>query len=138
MMRNIVGIYYTITLSIGSSIVCSTCNAFVTPSSFAGSFSISNNNNVDSIASAGVDDLRDFNNVLLRSRLNDKKRVCSNRTFRTFRLYSSTRDFYKILGVPRNADMKAIKSGYRKKAKEYHPGKLEFLCIILGYFYRFI
>mmetsp|Transcript_18751 Transcript_18751/g.34968 ORF Transcript_18751/g.34968 Transcript_18751/m.34968 type:complete len:464 (+) Transcript_18751:196-1587(+) len=41
-------------------------------------------------------------------------------------LYMSTRnqtgrDFYKILGVSRNADIAEIKRAYRKLAKEYHP-----------------
>lgn len=31
------------------------------------------------------------------------------------------RDYYEVLGVPRNADAKAIKSAYRKMAKKYHP-----------------
>jgi DnaJ-class molecular chaperone len=32
------------------------------------------------------------------------------------------RDFYKILGVARNADISEIKRAYRKLAKQYHPG----------------
>lgn len=31
------------------------------------------------------------------------------------------KDYYKILGVDKNADEKAIKSAYRKLAKKYHP-----------------
>jgi DnaJ-class molecular chaperone len=31
------------------------------------------------------------------------------------------KDFYKVLGVPRTADEKAIKSAYRKLAREHHP-----------------
>lgn len=31
------------------------------------------------------------------------------------------KDYYKILGVPRDADEKAIKSAYRVKARQYHP-----------------
>lgn len=34
---------------------------------------------------------------------------------------SQNRDFYAILGIPRNADTKTIKSAYRKLAKQYHP-----------------
>src|SRR4029450_10273186 len=31
------------------------------------------------------------------------------------------RDYYKILGVERSADDKAIKTAYRKLARKYHP-----------------
>ena len=33
----------------------------------------------------------------------------------------SKRDYYEVLGVPRNADENAIKSAYRKLARQYHP-----------------
>lgn len=33
------------------------------------------------------------------------------------------RDFYEILGVPKNADDSAIKKAYRKVAMQYHPDK---------------
>ena len=36
---------------------------------------------------------------------------------------ASKRDYYEVLGVDRNADEKAIKSAYRKKAIQYHPDK---------------
>src|SRR5919204_865798 len=31
------------------------------------------------------------------------------------------KDYYKILGVNRNADEKTIKSAYRRLARKYHP-----------------
>ena len=33
------------------------------------------------------------------------------------------RDFYRILGVSRNATTKEIKSAFRRMAKQYHPGE---------------
>ena len=33
----------------------------------------------------------------------------------------SYKDYYQILGVPKNADAKAIKSAYRKLARKHHP-----------------
>jgi len=38
-------------------------------------------------------------------------------------ILASGRDFYKILGVPKSATTKQIKSAYRKLAKELHPDK---------------
>ena len=31
------------------------------------------------------------------------------------------KDYYAILGVPRNADEKEIKRAYRRLARKYHP-----------------
>lgn len=38
-------------------------------------------------------------------------------------LVSGGRDFYKILNVPRNANLNQIKKAYRMLAKELHPDK---------------
>lgn len=45
-----------------------------------------------------------------------------NGLYSSFQFYSSgNKDYYKILGVDRNADTKAIKKAYRKRALETHP-----------------
>lgn len=36
---------------------------------------------------------------------------------------SKKRDYYKILGVPRDSDAKAIRKAYRNLSKQYHPDK---------------
>lgn len=36
---------------------------------------------------------------------------------------SKEKDYYKVLGVPRDADELQIKSAYRKKTREHHPDK---------------
>lgn len=38
---------------------------------------------------------------------------------------ASQRDYYKILGVPRDATPSVIKKAYRAKAKEFHPDKFK-------------
>jgi DnaJ domain len=38
-------------------------------------------------------------------------------------MYFCRRDFYKILGVPKNANTNQIKKAYRSLAKELHPDK---------------
>ena len=37
------------------------------------------------------------------------------------------KDFYKILGVKRNADENEIKRAFKKLSLKYHPGKIRFL-----------
>ena len=34
----------------------------------------------------------------------------------------SYKDYYKILGVPRDANAEQIRKAHRKLAKKYHPG----------------
>lgn len=36
---------------------------------------------------------------------------------------SKTKDYYKVLGVAQDADVKQIKSAYRKASKQFHPDK---------------
>ncbi|EGS19372.1 uncharacterized protein CTHT_0048310 [Thermochaetoides thermophila DSM 1495] len=36
---------------------------------------------------------------------------------------SKSKDYYKVLGVPHDADERQIKSAYRKLSKQYHPDK---------------
>lgn len=40
-----------------------------------------------------------------------------------FLIFFSRRDFYNILGVPRNANSNQVKKAYRRLAKELHPDK---------------
>ena len=36
---------------------------------------------------------------------------------------ATKRDYYEVLGVPRNADGKAIKDAFRTLAMQYHPDR---------------
>jgi len=61
-----------------------------------------------------ANDLTGGQNQQVRSQL-DK----ANRLLRQ----SKKRDYYKILGVPRDADAKGIRKAYRVASKKYHPDK---------------
>jgi len=52
-------------------------------------------------------------------KLNKFKLDKANRLLRQ----SKKRDYYKILGVPRDADTKTISKAYRDASKKYHPDK---------------
>lgn len=63
--------------------------------------------------------------------------VSANQRSTRTSLHMSTRtgrDFYQILGVSRNADIREIKTAYRKLAKQYHPGKR----LLLQHFQRLV
>ena len=59
--------------------------------------------------------------------LHPRAEVAAPRTGRTVQGAASVsrtmdyKDFYKILGVERNADDKAIKTAYRRMARKHHP-----------------
>jgi len=38
---------------------------------------------------------------------------------------SKRKDYYKILGIDKNASIEDIKKAYRKRALDHHPGKKE-------------
>jgi DnaJ family protein B protein 11 len=42
---------------------------------------------------------------------------------KTILIYFFSRDFYKILNLPKTANLNQIKKSYRKLAKELHPDK---------------
>lgn len=42
---------------------------------------------------------------------------------------SKRKDYYKILGIDKNASTDDIKKAYRKRAMVHHPGKLENACL---------
>ncbi|QPG74015.1 hypothetical protein FOA43_001332 [Brettanomyces nanus] len=100
-------------------------NTYPTPSSLASpkvspsSMSAVQPSSITSIALPG--------SVLLSRSLSKAKHpirpVCENCLTSTTPLWRRTTDYYKILGVPKNADEKQIKDAYRSLSKKYHPDK---------------
>jgi len=43
---------------------------------------------------------------------------------------SKRKDYYKILGIDKNASTEDIKKAYRKRALDHHPGKEEYNCLL--------
>jgi DnaJ family protein C protein 7 len=42
---------------------------------------------------------------------------------------SKRKDYYKILGINKNASIEDIKKAYRKRALDHHPGKKKYKII---------
>ena len=53
----------------------------------------------------------------------DKKSNIAVKSIKVKKLCSFSRDFYKILGVRRDASNREIKKAYRKLAMKWHPDK---------------
>ena len=60
---------------------------------------------------------------------NNRKTMTTTSLQMSSRGAGTGRDFYKILGVSRNADTSEIKRAYRKLAKELHPGTYVFMFL---------
>jgi len=59
--------------------------------------------------------------IIFSSSRQDRYSYSSTSSFPFLARNEMNRDFYQILGIPRNADSKEIKRAYRRKAKQYHP-----------------
>jgi hypothetical protein len=81
----------------------------------------------DGIASTMDEFVTDQSNLSSQDSASDESQQSS--------LYTSGRaengcDFYEVLGVPRNADTKAIKQAYRMLARLYHPGRYTYITFL--------
>jgi DnaJ homolog subfamily A member 3 len=65
--------------------------------------------------------LLNLNNISSNLNKNQLHTTNSNQFYLSNKLLS--KDYYKILGVPKNADIKDIKKSYYQLAKKYHPDK---------------
>ncbi|KAI9253574.1 hypothetical protein BY458DRAFT_542019 [Sporodiniella umbellata] len=89
-------------------------------------------NNADALASIGENKLNnnDFEGAVrdlekayeMTGQENQKIRQLLHKAQQLLR-QSKKRDYYKILDISRDADQRAIKKAYRKKAQEWHPDK---------------
>ena len=52
--------------------------------------------------------------------MTDKK---ADEMMEEIRSYNKKKDYYEVLGVPKNADDTQIKNSYRKLALRFHPDK---------------
>ena len=72
--------------------------------------------------------VRDYERVHKMDRSNFEFRQILNQAKHELKK-SLRKDYYKILGVDRNANEEEIKKAYRKRALEHHPGNFKSLKI---------
>lgn len=67
--------------------------------------------------------MRDFRNALESAGGHDQNIIARLQKAERLHKQASAKDYYKVLGVARDADAATIKKAYRKLAKEHHPDK---------------
>ena len=72
--------------------------------------------------------VRDYERVHKMDRSNFEFRQLLNQAKHELKK-SLRKDYYKILGVDRNANEEEIKKAYRKRALEHHPGNFKSFII---------